>query len=127
MHRSTHACSHLAGVPSTPTAVMTYNDSISISWNQQNQDVVTRYEINYSYTVNHCPQYRPVQNTIVNVSGSMRIYTLLNTSENPIEEDSIYTITITAINPAGRSRASTGVLYTLPSGGCLLCFVELNL
>ena len=85
--------------------------------------MVTRYEINYSYTANSC-QSQPIPNVIVNVSGTVRSHKLLNTSETPIEEDSIYTISITAINPAGRSQAPAIVHpTTLPSGGYVSLYI----
>ena len=84
------------------------------------------YDINYSYIVNYgCQSQLPVSNNIaVNVGGTLRNYTLLNTSENPIEEDSTYTISVTAINPVGRSQASDStIVHTLPSGGSLLAML----
>ena len=98
-------------------------NSISLSWNQPDQEsdvvMIMSYHINYSYTVNYGCQLSVSNNFTVNIGGNLRNYTLLNTSENLIEEDSIYTISITAINPVGSSQASTTV-QTLPSGGSLL-------
>ena len=95
--------------------------SISLTWDQpQGAEAVEGYEINYSYQINECVRegntvpLRPEMVTLNN--GSLRSYTIMN-SPIPVEEDSSYTITITAFNSVGRSGPSNTVFTTTAQAG----------
>ena len=100
-------CSFPVGAPSAPVNVMTTagTTSISITWQQAEGDVVDRYEIQYTYTVNAHPgscvlsDTEPITVTVNN--GTARGYNL-----TPVEEDSVYTLSLTAINSAGSTSVS---------------------
>lgn len=91
--------------------------SISLSWTQPG-DSVDSYEINYSYSVNQCDgvegDFPSVTITISN--GTLRSYIITNSPTTPVEEDSMYTITLTAIS-AGRSSNSTSTQATTDTAG----------
>ena len=94
--------------------------SINLTWNQpQGADAVDSYEINYSYTVIECATeegFFPAV-TVREVDGSLRSYTIMNSSTTPVEEDSIYSISLTAVNSVGRSESSNTVMVTTPETG----------
>ena len=85
--------------PDSPVilAPMPQTNSISITWSQTPEDVRS-YQISYTYD-GPCP----------NVTGSVPV-TLNGTATtyevSGLEEFSSYTITVTAINPAGMAAAS---------------------
>ena len=84
------------------------------------------YEINYSYDVIECVRDRdtrpfpPVTVTLNN--GSLRSYTISNSPTTPVEEDSRYTISITAVNSVGGSGPSNMAFTTTADAGsnCLI-------
>ena len=85
--------------------------SIRLTWDPPGgaDDVpVNSYEINYEYSVNQCSDeggsFPPV--TIRMIDGSLREYTVENSTITPVEEDSDYTITLTAVNSVDRSEPS---------------------
>ena len=85
--------------------------SITLTWEQpEGADAVDGYEINYSYDVIECVSdgstrpFSPVTVTLNN--GSLSSYTIMNSHMTPVEEDSQYTISITAVNSVGRSGPS---------------------
>ncbi len=98
-------------MPDTPsglTVIMVTATSITITWTQSNDIVIDRYEVSYMYTIRRCsasPGHG--MNTL---SGSARSYNLMS-----LNEDSTYTITVTAINDEG-SRSSTIAANTSTSG-----------
>lgn len=67
-----------------------------------------RYEINYDHIVNECGgdmgSFPTV--TVVLDDGSLRSYTLTNSSLSPVEEDSMYFISLRAVNSVTRSDAT---------------------
>ena len=73
-------------------------DSIMITWNQASEDVVVNYEISYVYN-GTCPN--------VPASSPMMLNsTTMSYIVSDLEEFSPYTITVTAINPAGTTDAT---------------------
>ena len=77
------------------------------------------YEINYSFTIDECSGDEgriPVVTASISDS-SLRSYTILNSSATPVEEDSIYSISLTAVNGTGRSEPSNTVVVTTPETG----------
>ena len=95
-----------AGTPSAPTNVMvtsTATTSITLTWDQLG-DPVDSYEINYDYSIDECGATLPTV-TIEISNGSLRRYTITNSSQSPVEEDSTYMITLTAISNGTRITA----------------------
>ena len=95
--------------------------SISITWQQAEGDVVERYEIEYTFNVNAYPGFCDRSNTdlitvMVNDSAA-RSYTLSNSAITPVEEDSTYSISLTAVNSAGRSELAKVTPSTLQASG----------
>jgi hypothetical protein len=68
---------------------------------------VDSYEIIYDRTINECGgtgNFPTV--TVVLDDGSLRSYTLTNSSSSPVEEDSEYFISLRAANSVTRSDAT---------------------
>ena len=102
------------------TNVSASSTSITINWNQNLSSDVFWYELRYNFTIKECYSENIV-NTWSNewidiINGSLTSYTLTNSSETPIEEDSAYDIFLTAVNSDGRSEASTTEISTLGAG-----------
>ena len=80
-----------------------------------------RYEINYEFSVIECGvdggSFGPVTVTVNN--GSLRRYTLNSSSSTPVQEDSRYFITLTAVNSVTRSEAAAAFPspFTTPDAG----------
>ncbi len=83
--------------PSALTVTMVTATSITITWTQSSNIFIDRYEVSYMYTVRRCSA-SPGQgmNTL---SGSARSCNLMS-----LNEDSTYTITVTAINDEAALR-----------------------
>ena len=100
--------------------------SISLSWTQPlGADAINSYQINYSYTINECSRdsVGRIMQGSVNV-GNVRTYNLSNSSQTPVEEDSVYSITVTAINNVVSSIPSaTRMTTTAPAGMSVLSFI----
>ncbi len=95
-------------VPSDLTVTMVTATSITIAWTQSSDIFIDRYEVSYMYTIRRCSASSGQgMNTL---SGSARSYNLMS-----LNEDSTYTITVTAINDEG-SRSSTITANTSTSG-----------
>ena len=100
--------------------------SISVTWDQPlGADAVEGFEINYSYVIRECIRdgdnfpIPPVTVTLNN--GSWRNYTIMDGFNSPVEEDSDYTISMTAVNSVGRSMPSNIVMTrTAFAGECLI-------
>ena len=76
------------------------------------------YEISYSFTIDECSvdhgNFPPVT---VMLSGSLRNYTITNSSTTPVEEDSTYSISLTALNSVGRSAMTVITNVTTNTAG----------
>lgn len=88
--------------------------SISLIWNQPpaSVDAVDSYEINYNFTVNECSGSTrsnsfPVTVIVDDIDDTARGYTL-----TPVEEDSTYSIHLSALNSVTRS-APTPIIMTI--------------
>ncbi len=95
--------------PSDLRVAMVTATSITITWNQSNDSVIDRYEVSYMYTIRRCSA-SPGQGMNTLSGDSARSYNLMS-----LNEDSTYTMTVTAINGAG-SRSSTITADTSTSG-----------
>ena len=94
--------------------------SILLTWEQpEGADAVDRYEIYYRFTINECANeggtFRPV-NFTVNI-GSLRNYTVTNSTLTPVEEDGRYVISLTAINNVTRSTTTGPVTINTADAG----------
>ena len=99
--------------------VSAFSTSIIFTWEQpQGADAVDCYEIKYNFTINECYRtnhgYRSFTVEINN--GSARSYNLLNSTATPVEEDSMYNITLTAGNSVARSEVKTIKTVTPQTG-----------
>ncbi len=94
--------------PSALTVTMVTATSITITWTQSSDIFIDRYEVSYMYTIRRCSA-SPGQG-MSTTSGSARSYNMMS-----LNEDSTYTITVTAINDEG-SRSSTITADTSTSG-----------
>ena len=85
-----------------------------------------RYEINYRYFVEECDLeggrvYPPV--TVSVSDGTLRRYTLNNSASTPVEEDSVFRITLTAVNHVTRSVPSQPAMTTTAEAGTCSIFL----
>ena len=110
----------VAAVPSAPTILTptVTATSISLTWNQQGGSVVDSYEINYSYIIGECGVANPPVNFTL-ADGSQRSYIIVNDSDTPVEEASVYSVSLTAINSVGRSTPSNTQVTTSEAGKCM--------
>ncbi len=104
--------------PSDLNVTMVTATAITITWTQSSDIFIDRYEVSYMYTIRRCSA-SPGQgmNTL---SGSARSYNLMS-----LNEDSTYTITVTAINDEG-SGSNTITPNTSTSGNhtIIICVVR---
>ena len=81
--------------------------SILLTW-EQPEGSVDSYILNYEFTVTECMNnegtFPPVTATIAD--GSLREYTIENSVDTPVEEDSVYSITLRAVNTVDTSESS---------------------
>ena len=84
---------------------------IIITWKNK-EDIVYGYELQYSYRIRECQSNSYVMKISID-NGNINNYTLYD-----LEEDSDFTISLIAINPAGRSTAATEMATTLQAGMC---------
>ena len=91
--------------------------SISLTWEQP--DAVDQYEINYNYVITECNSEGSIFPSVsIRVyNGSLRQYNLTNSPSSPIEEDSIFNISLTAINSVTRSEPSETVMVATSDAG----------
>ena len=98
--------------PTTPTGLShssIQSTSINLTWSQPTGDIVDSYIITYSFTIRVCGV---TGGSTVMVGGSSREYTLTD-----LEENSDYTISITARNEAGDSPPTTTIMATTSRAG----------
>ncbi len=101
-------------LPSNPTSLTSSSTgptSITLTWSQPPGEVVDTYQISYSFGINGCPGQGGDNIMIPPVSGSLREYTLTG-----VQEDSEYTIRISAGNGAGDSATAQTMATTLTAG-----------
>jgi hypothetical protein len=90
-------------------------------WEQpEGANAVVRYEINYRYFIEEC-EYEgggPFPQITVSVDdGTLRRYTLNNSAMTPVEEDSVFLITLTSVNSVTRSVPSQPAMATTAEAG----------
>jgi hypothetical protein len=98
-----------------------------LTWEQpEGANAVDKYEINYLYIIEECAlegggPFLPVTVSVDN--GTLRRYTVNNSASAPVEEDSEFRITLTAINSVTRSAPSQpAVTFTTEAGTCYIYF-----
>ena len=82
--------------------------SVNLTWTQPERDVVAGYDISFSYQ-RPCDGFNHTNTTTVN--GAIRQYTLTG-----LRKFSNYTVTVVAVNIAGRSEESRENVVTLLDG-----------
>ena len=99
--------------------------SINLTWEQpEGANAVESYEINYQYTIQQC-DIDGNNNIIgnfpsVNISlndSILRSYTLHNSASTPVEECSLFRISLTAINSVTRSVPSQSIITNTTEAG----------
>ena len=109
--------------PPTNLRATTTPTSITLTWEQpEGANAVDRYEINYGYFIEECELEggRPFPSVTVSVNdGTLRRYTLNNSASTPAEEDSLFRITLTAVNSVTRSVPSQPTMTTTAEAGIL--------
>ena len=85
--------------------------SIILTWTQPEGKVVDSYEVSFSYQ-GPCSGCNHTDTTTVN--GTTRQYTLTG-----LQEFSNYTVTVVAVNDAGRSEESSENVVTMADGTCI--------
>lgn len=105
------------GPPLPPVITETSFESTSISISWQDDDTVDHYEIQYNFTVRECANDMDMQITSIGPQMIMaNSYVLLNGTETRVEEDSNYSISLTAVNSIGKSQATIITNMTLEAG-----------
>ena len=103
------------------TTIYTTPTSITLTWGQpEGANAVEKYEINYCYFIEECEAeggrtFPPV--TVSLNDGTLRRYTLNNSDLTSVEEDSVFQITLTAVNSMTRSAPSQPVRTTTAEAG----------
>ena len=107
-------------IPSpTNLTSMSTASSIFLQWEQENKNLIEKYEIVYNYTVRRCGILNSSSINISISNDEITRHNLSNSDTTPIEEDSEYDILLTAMNSVGRSESVNVQLSTLQSG--ILC------
>ena len=108
---------NVVDLPAMPviTNISAGTTSITVTWEQNLSSAVFWYELQYNFTIRECESN--IGNVGMDVvNGSLRSYTLKKGTETPVEEDSIYTILLTAMNSDGASDTSISEISTLRAG-----------
>ena len=105
--------------PPSPTnlAATATATSIILTWTPPEPiDLVHRYEITYTYTIRGCSGVN--ETVIVSVNdSSVRSHTIQNSPETPVEEDSVYTASLVAVDDAGINSSTISItIQTLQAG-----------
>ena len=102
-------------LPSAPTIIMAGSHSltsINLTWTQPEGEVVDSYEVSFSYQ-GPCSGFNHTNTTTVD--GTIRQYTLTG-----LQEFSNYTVTVVAVNDAGRSEGRSVNIVTMAEGMSVL-------
>ena len=111
---ATNVSVFVVGRPSQPTGLNTSvgSTNIELTWSTRDRDVIHGYDLQYKYHIRQCRINTVMMlSSINNISNSSNSYTLKN-----LEEDSVFNISLTAFNPAGRSDPANVLATTLSSG-----------
>ena len=100
--------------------------SIGLSWNQPHREDEVHfhgYEINYSFEVIECGEELTPAVVVTLNNDSQESYTIKNSSTTPVEEDSKYSISITAVYSVGKSEPSNTVIAITAHTSKLMCML----
>ena len=114
--------------PPTNLAATATSVSITLTWTQPEAiDLVHGYEITYTYTVRECSGVN--ETVIVSVNdGLIQSYTIQNGPETHIEEDSVYNISLVAMDDAGiNSLPISTIIQTLQAGTYYILYETLSI
>ena len=92
--------------------------SISLTWTYPQDVSVDYFEISYNYSINECSaddEMIPPM-TVLLINGTERTYIIMKSPTTPVEEDSKYMISLTAIRNGIRSSPVTLQTSTLTAG-----------
>ena len=106
-----HSIAHAVPPPSVPTITMAVSHSptsITLTWTQPEWEVVDSYEVSFSYQ-GPCSGFSHTNTTTV--AGTTRQYTLTG-----LQDFSNYTVTVVAVNGAGRSGGNNVNVVTMADG-----------
>ena len=94
--------------PTNLTLLHSLATSIHLSWSQpQGTEAVKGYQINYNYTINECSRDNAGQAVQESVTvDNVTSFNLSNNSTVVVEENSVYFITVTAVNNVTKSVSS---------------------
>lgn len=104
----------VAPSPPTITETVLQDRQVSLTWTQPSEDIVDEYIVGVSTSPIGCGV--AIQSTVEDRSGSMRSFL-----SDQLEEYSVTTIVVLALNDAGESRET--VTVTIPSARKLLCLL----
>ena len=107
----------------SPTGLMAsaFSTSINLTWDQSlGADAVDYYEIRYNFTINECNGsdhgYRSDSILVLINTSLSRSYIITHGADTPVEEDSVYYITLTAANSIAQSEVVSIETSTLEAG-----------
>ena len=117
-NNKSHACLVALPPPTDLTVVHSLPTSIHLSWSQpQGAEAVNGYKINYNYTIKECSRDNAGQAVQESVTvGNVTSYNLSNSSTAVVEEDSVYFITVTAVNDVTNSTSLATMANTSTAG-----------
>ena len=123
----------IVDLPAMPviTNVSVYSTSITFNWEQDLSSDVFYYELQYNFTIRECYSEGNTKEWIYVIidNSSLSSYTLENSSESPVEEDSVYSIILIAVNSDGVSEAIVTKISTQGAGMLtitVLCICIIN-
>ena len=97
--------------------------SITLTWEQpEGANAVDSYDINYSILIEECVRegvgsLPPVEVSVDNSTLRSYMYTLSNSSSTPVEEYSLFRVSLTAVNSVTRSVPSQFAIVTTTEAG----------
>lgn len=102
--------------PKNLTATSTSN-TITLTWTPVSlSDLVERYMVVYTYTVDGCSGTSSQVMILIN-SSSVGELAIMNSPQTPIEEDSVYNITLTCVNDDGIQSSAVSTIVRTPQAG----------
>ena len=83
------------------TNVSSISTSFTVTWEQDQSKDATLYELYYNFSIRECPDDINSGWSVIIDNSSLRSFIVMNSTETPVEEDSVYNISIAAVNSAG--------------------------
>ena len=107
-------------IPAVPTItnVSSNSTSFTITWEQDpSGDNVTLYELYCIFSIRECPDEIISGWNVMIDNSSLRSFAVMSSVETPVEEDSVYNISLAAVNLAGRKFSPQFTILTTPGAG----------